>query len=119
MCLEIWYVFVCRRFIALEASREMQPFVPFLIGTDRIAEFKGLWSCDLFEGRSKGNPTICSLAQLIQFLPGQGNVGLPPPGIFFLSLALSWFKYIAPVPVTSDLSSSTLVRLPREINRHP
>lgn len=66
MHLEIWYVFVHSRFMALEASRETQPFIPFLIGTDHIAEFKGLWSCDLFEGRNQGNPTICSLAQIIQ-----------------------------------------------------
>lgn len=52
--------------MALKASRETQPFIPFLIGTDHVAEFKGLWSCDLFEGRNKGNPTICSLAQIIQ-----------------------------------------------------
>lgn len=52
--------------MALEASREAQSFIPFLIGTDHIAEFKGLWSCDLFEGRNEGNPTICSLAQIIQ-----------------------------------------------------
>lgn len=66
MHLEIWSVFVHRRFMALKASRETQPFIPFLIGTDHVAEFKGLWSCDLFEGRNKGNPTICSLAQIIQ-----------------------------------------------------
>lgn len=65
MPLEMWYVFVHSGFMAPEASRETQPFIPFLIGTDQIAEFKGLWSCDLFEGRNEGNPTVCSLAQII------------------------------------------------------
>lgn len=59
--------------MALKASRETQPFIPFLIGTDHVAEFKGLWSCDLFEGRNKGNPTICSLARIIQQLPAKGT----------------------------------------------
>lgn len=59
MHLEIWDVFVHWRFIALVASRGTWPFIPFLIGTDPIAELKEISSSDLFEGGSWENAAFC------------------------------------------------------------
>lgn len=102
---------------------------PSLLEQDHIAEFKGLWSCDLFEGSKEGNPTICSLAQLSQQLPGQGDGAAPPPQAFFvvvavvkvffppplLSLTLSCSKYITQTGLTPDLGFSTSLRLPQAL----